>query len=159
MMKRARATGSSRSSVIRYGFATCLALLVGAGAWAQEPVGTISGAVHDQSGAIVPGASITIRNTATGVEPALTSGTDGGFSAPALAAGEYKVIAELAGFRTLQRDVTVATGSVLTVDLRMEVGRASEVVSVSGVATHIELETHAIDGVSTRQEIPELPLN
>ena len=162
MMNRARSgrgTGSSRSSVIRYGVGTCLAILVAAGAWAQEPVGTISGTVHDQSGAVVPGASVTVRNTATGIERMLTSGGDGTFSAPALAAGEYKVIAELAGFRTLQRDVTVATGAVLTVDLRMEVGRASEVVTVEGAATHIELETHAIDGVITRQKIQELPIN
>ena len=71
MMNRARSergTGSSRSSVIRYGFGTCLAILVAAGAWAQEPVGTISGTVHDQSGAVVPGASVTVRNKATGIE-------------------------------------------------------------------------------------------
>ena len=85
MMNRARSergTGSSRSSVIRYGFGTCLAILVAAGAWAQEPVGTISGTVHDQSGAVVPGASVTVRNKATGIERALTSGGDGTFSAP-----------------------------------------------------------------------------
>ncbi len=154
-----RGRGSSMFSVIRYGFGTCLAVLVAAVASAQAPVGTISGVVHDQSGALVPGASVTVRNIATGLERNLTSGSDGTFSAPALAAGEYKVIAELAGFRTLQRDVTVATGSIATVDLRMEVGQATETIMVTGAATHIELESHAVDGVITRQKIQELPLN
>src|SRR5262249_36513529 len=147
-----------RSSLIRSA-GGCLAFVVAASAWAQAPVGTISGMVRDQSGAIVPAASVTVRNKATGIERSLTSGDDGAFSVPALAAGEYKVIAELAGFRTLQRDVTVATGSVLTVDLRMEVGQASEVVTVTGTASQIELESHSIDGVITRQKIQELPIN
>ena len=92
-----------------------------------------------------------------GVERHLTSGSDGTFSAPALAAGEYTVTAELSGFRTLQRAVTVATGRVLTVDLHMEIGQATEVVNVAAAAVHVDVETHAISGLITRQKIQELP--
>src|SRR5213594_214880 len=102
------------TAVVRRGVCACLAALAATAASAQAPVGTISGTVRDQSDAVLPHASITIRNVATGVERNLTSGADGTFSAPALAAGEYTVIAELSGFRTVQRDVTVTTGRVLT---------------------------------------------
>jgi len=137
----------------------CLAIFVATTAAAQAPVGTISGTVRDQTEAVVPGVTITIRHTATSVERHLTSGSDGTFSAPALAAGEYTVTAELSGFRTLQRAVTVATGRVLTVDLHMEIGQASEVVDVAAAAVHVDVETHGISGVITRQKIQELPIN
>lgn len=134
-------------------------LMMTAAARAQAPVGTISGAVHDQSGAVVPAASITIRNLATGVERHLTSSTDGSFSAPALSAGTYEVIAELSGFRTQRLEVTVATGRVSSVEMRMEVGGAAEQVTVAASAIHVETEAHAVTGVITRQKIQELPLN
>ena len=134
----------------------CLVIFVAATAIAQAPVGTISGTVRDQTEAVVPGATITIRHAATGAERHLTSGSDGAFAAPALAAGEYRITAELSGFRTLQREVTVATGRVLTVDLHMEIGQASEVVNVAAAAVHVDVETHGISGVITRQKIQEL---
>jgi hypothetical protein len=137
----------------------CLALLVAAAAWAQVPVGTITGTVRDQSDAVVPGVSITIHHSATGVERHLTSGDDGAFSAPSLAAGGYVVTAQLPGFRTRTIDVTVATGRVATVDVRMEIGQASETVTVAAAAIHVETEAHAVTGVITRQKIQELPLN
>ena len=147
------------SSAIHSGIGVCLAVLIATAAWAQAPVGTISGTVRDQSDAVVPGAAITIRNVATGVERHLTSDTGGSFSAPALAAGAYTVVAELTGFRTQRTEVTVATGRVVTVEMRMEVGAATEVVNVMATATHIETEDYAVTGVITRQKIQELPLN
>jgi hypothetical protein len=147
------------SSIVLRGAGACLAVLVAAAAWAQAPVGTISGTVRDPSDAVLPGTTVTIQHVATGVERHLTSGSDGTFSAPALAAGDYTVTAELSGFRTLRRDVTVVTGRVVAVDIRMELGPASEVVNVAAQAVHVDLETHAISGVITRQKIQELPLN
>src|SRR5688572_17356810 len=147
------------SSAIHSGIAMGLAVLIATAALAQAPVGTISGTVRDQSDAVVPGATITIRNTATGVERHTVSNTDGSFSAPSLAAGAYAVIAELSGFRTQHMEVTVTTGRVQTVDVRMEVGAATEVVNVAANAIHVETEDHAVTGVITRQKIQELPLN
>jgi hypothetical protein len=137
----------------------CFVIFVATTAVAQAPVGTISGTVRDQTEAVVPGVTITIRHTATGTERHLTSGTDGTFAAPALPAGEYAITAELTGFRTAQRQVTVATGRVLTVDLHMEIGQASEIVDVAAAAVHVDVETHGISGLITRQKIQELPIN
>ncbi|MFN7947385.1 MAG: carboxypeptidase regulatory-like domain-containing protein [Blastocatellia bacterium] len=147
-------------TVVHYLVCLCLVALLTATGWAQAPVGTISGTVNDESGAIIANAAITIRNKATGAERRLTSGADGAFSAAALPAGDYEVEAQVTGFRTLKRDVTVSTGTITNVEMQMKVGQTTEIVTVEGSATsQINYESHSIDGVITRQKIQELPLN
>jgi hypothetical protein len=137
-----------------------LIALLSTTALAQAPVGTISGIVLDQNGAVLPNASITIKNKATGAERKLTSDDDGNFSAAALPAGEYEVRAEAKGFRTTLREYTVATGSIVRAEMQMEVGQATEIVTVAAAgAAQINYEAHSVDGVITRQKIQELPLN
>ena len=147
------------TSAFRYFVGTCLALLIATAVSAQAPVGTITGTVRDQSGAVVPGATITIRHAATGVERNTTTGADGNFAAPALSAGAYVVSTELAGFRTQRTEVTVETGRVSSIEMRMELGQASETVTVAATTIHVETEQHGVTGVITRQKIQELPLN
>ncbi len=136
-----------------------LSLLWTGNLFGQAPVGTISGTVYDESGAVVPNAEVSIKNKQTGAERKLTTGADGTFSAPALAAGDYEVSVSMAGFRTLRRDATVATGAITTVDARMQVGQAAEVVSVEAATAQISYESHSLEGVITRQKIQDLPLN
>jgi carboxypeptidase family protein len=127
---------------------------------AQAPVGTISGTVYDQSGAVITNAAITIRSKATGIERKLTSEKDGIFSVASLAAGEYEVTAQASGFRKYLREVTVTTGTIVKLDINMEVGQTSEVVTVEAAgAAQINYETGSVDGVISRQKIQELPLN
>lgn len=139
----------------------CFCLLMSCAALsAQVPTGTISGTVLDPSGAVVPNASITVKNRATGAERRVTSDDDGNFSVPALAAGQYEVTAQAKGFRTTLREFTVATGSITSAEMQMEVGQQSEIVTIAAAgAAQINYESHAIDGVITRQKIQELPLN
>lgn len=151
---------SLKSSLFRVALGFALSVFVAPVFWAQAPVGTISGAVHDGSGAIIQGASITIRNKATGTERKLKSTEDGSFSASALTAGEYEVTAQANGFRTLLREVIVAVGTIATVDMSLEVGQTTEIVTVEAAgAAQINYESNSIDGVITRQKIQELPLN
>src|SRR5690349_5418378 len=126
---------------------------------AQAPVGTITGIVSDESGAVIPNASVTIRNKATAAERALNSGADGSFAAAALAAGVYEVRVEMKGFRTVLREATVEVGSTTNADIRMSVGQTNEVVTVEAAAAQIEYERNSVDGVVTRQQIQGLPLN
>jgi hypothetical protein len=142
----------------------CLLLCLAIGFFAdlgysQAPVGTISGTVYDESGAVIPGVEITIKNKDTGAERKVVSGEDGSFTAAALAAGEYEITATAKGFRTLRRTATVATGAVVTAEMRMVVGAAAEVVNVEAATAQINYEQHSIDGVISRQKIQELPLN
>jgi hypothetical protein len=128
-------------------------------AFAQAPVGTISGVVADESGAVIPNATVKIRNKATDAERDLNSAADGSFSAPALPAGIYEVRVELKGFRTVVREATVETGLTTTADIRLPVGQTTEVVNVEAATAQVEYEKHSIDGVVTRQQIQDLPLN
>src|SRR5947208_10169982 len=82
---------------------------------AQVPTGTISGVVQDESGAVVPGAQVTITNKTTGAARTLTTGQEGAYTASLLPAGTYEVRAAMSGFRTLLRDATVETGSTTAV--------------------------------------------
>ena len=128
--------------------------------FSQVPVGTITGTVVDPASAVIPNAVVTIKNKATGAERKVTSAEDGTFSVASLPAGEYEVSANAQGFRTTQLEVTVTTGTVVTVEAKLQVGQASEIVNVEGTgAAAINTESHSIDGVITRQKIQELPLN
>ena len=113
-----------------------MVLLLTIVSWAQTPTGTISGTVVDQSGAVVSKVEITVRNKATGIERKVTSSESGIFSVPSLGAGEYVVTATLQGFRTHVQEVTITTGSIVKVDIQMEIGQTTETVTVeaAGVA-------------------------
>lgn len=145
----------------RCAFLSCLLLsLLASAAFPQVPVGTISGTVVDPTGAVISNATITIKNKATGAERKIASTADGTFSVAALPAGDYEISTQTQGFRTLQQEITVQTGSVVTVEAKMQVGQTSEVVTVEGTgAAQVNTESHSIDGVITRQKIQELPLN
>src|SRR5580704_14485872 len=84
---------------------------------------------------------------------------DGTYSAPALPAAVYEIRLEVKGFRTVVRDATVETGLITTADIRLPVGQTSEVVNVEGATAQMEYEKHSVDGVVTRQQIQDLPLN
>ncbi|MBS1808130.1 MAG: TonB-dependent receptor [Acidobacteria bacterium] len=147
--------------LIQCSLVVCFLLSIFAAAtFAQVPVGTISGTIVDESGAVIPNAVVTIRNKSTGAERKVSSSEDGTFSAAALPAGTYEVAVQVKGFRTLQQEVIVATGTVSTLEMRMQVGQTTEIVNVEAAgATQINTESHSIDGVITRQKIQELPLN
>jgi hypothetical protein len=127
--------------------------------FSQVPVGTISGVVQDESGAIVPNAQITVTNKSTNATRTLSSAQDGTYSMTGLPAGEYEVKAVMGGFRTTVRDATVETGATTTVDMRLQVGQSKDVVTVEAATAQVEYQRHNIDGVITRQKIQELPLN
>src|SRR5260370_3313688 len=128
-------------------------------ALAQATVGDITGTVFDESGAVIPGAPVTITNKETGLVRNVKSAGDGTFSAAALPAGTYEVKAEVTGFRTVVREAAVAVGGITTVEMHMQVGASKDIVTVESVTPQIEYERHTIDGVVTRQQIQSLPLN
>ena len=126
---------------------------------AQAPVGDISGTVFDESGAVIPNAQVTITNKETGLIRNVVSNVTGQFSASALPAGQYEVKVEVSGFRTLLREAGVAVGGLTTVDMHLQVGQSKDIVTVEAVTPQVEYERHSIDGVVTRQQIQNLPLN
>ena len=126
---------------------------------AQVPVGSLDGTVHDQTGGLMQGATVTVTNKDTGRARQVVTGADGSFRVAPLLPGSYSLKAEASGFRTLLDNATVQVGRVTTIELAMQVGAANEVVSVQGEAAQIDYDSHTIGGVITRQEIENLPLN
>jgi len=117
------------------------------------------GTVADETGAVIPNATITITNKATGVARSATTNAEGYFSAPSLLAGDYQVKAEASGFRTLERDATLQVGSTLTVNMPMQLGGTKEVVTVEAASNQMNYEKHEIAGVIEHATIQDLPSN
>jgi hypothetical protein len=137
-------------------FALILTMTVG---FSQAPTGSISGVVHDESGAVMVNATIRVTNKATGFTRQLLTWDDGTFGAPSLNSGIYTVRTEAKGFRSMEQEVTVEVGGTTRVDVSMQVGQPNEVVTVEASTAQIEYESHSVDGVVNRQYIDALPLN
>jgi carboxypeptidase family protein len=127
---------------------------------AQRVQGTISGVVSDPSGAVVPKAEVTITNLQTGSKRTVTANDAGFYTAPNLEPGAYTVGAKAAGFKTVEKsgiDLHVADEKV--VHLVLEVGAATEAITVTGGATQVETRSGEVSNVIGTQQIQELPLN
>src|SRR4051812_41801452 len=116
----------------------CLCVVVGlvlpSVASAQETRGKISGTVRDNAG-VIPGASITVTNTDTGVNQNLTTNQSGYFEAPLLNPGTYSVKAQMAGYKAAVRgDLTLGVGEQVNVPFTLEVGQITEEVVVKAEA-------------------------
>jgi hypothetical protein len=143
----------------RLGTLALLVVLLSGSLAAQAPTGTIAGTVTDQSSAVLPKASVTIRNKDTGATRVVETGPDGSFSAPSLLAGPYDVIVELPGFQPTVSPVEVRTGSTTSVKISLQVSTQQEAVTVQGLASLVDLESNKVQGVIGRQQIENLPLN
>jgi hypothetical protein len=121
--------------------------------------GSIRGRVTDAAGAAVPGAKVTILNTATGYTRSLASDDDGYFVFPNLPLGPYTVTVAKEGFTTEKRSgVTLDAGTEAVVDSRLNVGAVTTEVEVTGGAPVIEPSRIAIGRTITTQEVEDLPL-
>src|SRR5262245_13252207 len=116
---------------------TLLALTLGVPtpAATQTTNGVISGIVSDAQGAVLPGVTLTLRNTETGLTRTLVTETDGIYRAGGLPPGPYSIRAELQGFGTVEvTDVTVAVGTEAVRNLTMQVQGVQESVTVTAQA-------------------------
>jgi hypothetical protein len=139
----------------------CIAiiLLFTGTALAQRDLGTITGTVTDATGAVVPGAKITITENATGLSYTQEASAGGDYSRPALKPGTYTVNAEAVGFRRAsQENVLVSPGERTGVPLVLEVGNLTESVIVSAQAPLLQTESTTLGGHLEATAIADLPL-
>ena len=120
-------------------------LAFGALANAQTITGSISGAVMDQTGGMIPGATVTLTSEKTGQARGSTSDSEGRFNFAALQPGAYALKVERAGFQTLeQRGVILSANENLALgDLKLQPGQVSETVSVMSEGAIVESGTHS----------------
>jgi len=129
-------------------------------ACAQIAGATLSGTVTDQSGGVVPQATISIKNIATGVTRTSTTGAAGFYSVPNLLPGAYEVQAAAQGFSTeVQNGITLTVGEQKVLDFALRVGQASQTVVVTTEAPNVELASSTISAVVNSTTVRELPLN
>jgi hypothetical protein len=145
----------------RRGFlALVMCALAAAGAAAQDPRGAITGRISDVSGGRLPGVTVTATNVATNVGSTTVTNTEGAYTIPYLAAGNYSVRIELAGFKRIARDgVEVRIGDRLTLDFSMEVGAIEETVLVTAQSPLLELGSASAGQVIDEKRIALLPLS
>ena len=130
-----------------------------AGAAAQETRGTIVGHVLDEQGAAMPGVNVTITNIDTNVSATLTTNSTGYYQAPLLLPGNYRVTAELQGFKTAVRNgIILSVAQQATVDVTLGVGAVSETVTVSGEAPILETGVLTTGQNLDRRSVESLPM-
>jgi hypothetical protein len=126
---------------------------------AQESRGSITGTVTDPAKAVVPGVHVNVVDTATGTATKLVTNQMGYYEADSLIPGQYSVTVEAAGFKTMVRGgITLDTGDRLEVDLTLQVGEASQSVTVTSDAPLLETTTAAGGRVLNTLDIAELPM-
>ena len=125
---------------------------------AHAQTAELRGVVADDSGAVLPGVTVTIRNEATGVERTLITDGQGSFRAPALQPGTYAVKSDLMSFGPDLRRVTVTVGEVAELRIGLLVGGLAETVAVTASAVTIETAKSDLSGVVTQEQVAELPV-
>ncbi len=132
-------------------------LLLPASLFAQQA--TITGAITDTQGATVPGAAVSVKNRATGVESTTTSSNAGVFSLPNLPIGEYSVTVTRDGFnRYVNEHVTLSTDQVFGLNAILQPGSVSQSVTVTGEQPALETKTSEIGQTIEGKSVSELPL-
>lgn len=127
---------------------------------AQTSTSQLSGTVRDASGAVVAGAQVTLLNDATGIVQRQSTTNAGVFVFPAINVGSYSVKVESAGFKSFTRSGnTVQINTPIVVDVALEVGAASESVSVVASAETLQTANASIGNVIEQRAIVSLPLN
>ena len=110
---------------------------------AQTPTAGVTGRITDANGALVPGATIKVRNLATNIAQQTVSNEAGDFVLPYLTPASYSLEAHAGGFRTYKREsFTLEVSQTLRLDIKLEVGAASETVTITDTPSESGPETY-----------------
>lgn len=121
---------------------------------------SILGTVKDPTGAIIPGVTVTATNIDTHVSQVVSTNGDGFYTFPALQPGKYEVSINLPGFKAFkQTGIVLNVNDVITVDATLQVGRADEVVTVSGDALLVDTTSTQLGEAIEDKQITSVPLN
>ncbi len=127
---------------------------------AQSTTQTIQGLVTDQSRAVVPGATVTITNLATGIETKASTNETGNYSFQLVPVGYYEVKCELDGLKpVIVPDLRVETGGQVRRDFELELGEATFQIEVVASDVSLQTENATVGTVVENRRVVELPLN
>ncbi len=134
-------------------------LLVASFSIAQSSTGTIQGTVADDTGAVIPNASVTITNLGTNRVFTATSNGEGLFSQPSLDPGPYKVEVQVSNFQTTTQQVTLETAQVVNLEFKLIPGSTSQTVEVTAATPIVDTSTSGVSDTIVGRQITDLPLN
>ena len=144
----------------RFLFSTILLLTFSAAAFAQSNTGEITGAVHDQQGGVVPGATVTITSKDTGLVRTASTPDNGSFRFLAVPAGVYSLTAEKSGFAVAKVErIEVLVDEIATVAVALAVAQSAQTITVESNVTMTDTETAHLGSVIKESQVTTLPLN
>src|SRR5215471_14813694 len=147
--------------MLKYILSALLSLSLTAPAFAQSQGanGSVEGIVSDSSGGVLPGVTVTITNTGTGIERSIVTNEKGLYRAPLLPLGTYRVVAELQGFKKFeQTNITLSVGETAVINATLSVGAVSETITVSGDTPVLDTARIDIGHTMSEVEVHNLPL-
>jgi len=131
-----------------------------AAAQSQITTGSIQGRITDESGGVIPGASVTLTHTATGVARTIVTDEQGRFTAPLLEVGDYEIAVEASGFgKVVRKGYTLALGQTLVVTIPVKIAGLEQVVTVSDESPLIEVSKSETSTLVDQRAVSNLPLN
>ncbi|HEY7389942.1 MAG TPA: carboxypeptidase-like regulatory domain-containing protein [Bryobacteraceae bacterium] len=140
----------------RIGFGLCVFTL---SLWAQSDRGTITGTISDPAGAVVAGAAVEAKNVATGAVYQAASSSTGNYTVAQLPAGNYELSVTVPGFkRYVRQGLQVEVAGTVRVDPTLEVGAASESVTVEAAAPLLKTEGGEVSHNIATQTLEDLPI-
>jgi outer membrane receptor protein involved in Fe transport len=127
--------------------------------WAQAETGQITGIVLDTTSAVIPNASVVLRNIDTGGIRTTVTSDQGSYTITNIQPGNYEVTVTAQGFTTLKKNVVLTVGSKISVDAKLAVGSMATTVEVADVAAAIKVntETQTLAQILDTRSITELP--
>ena len=129
-------------------------------AFAQTDTGAIVGMVQDNTNARVPGATVDVTDTATGVTRTYTTNGEGEYEALQLIPGVYSVTVKHGGFATaVRKNITVNVQGRVQVDFELSVSGGQQEVVVNEATAELQTQSAEVSGVMPSQELNDLPLN
>ena len=128
-------------------------------AFAQTTNGNLRGTVNDPNGAVLPNATVTVKNRETNATRRAVTKEDGTFAVDNLPPGQYEVTIEAQGFQKTLKPFTLQTSASVEENFTLTVGSNTETVVISADAAQVNTSDYKVDGVITRERIENLPLN
>jgi hypothetical protein len=126
---------------------------------AQNDRGAVKGRVADSTGAVLPGATVTLQNAATGVSQTATANEAGDYNFQSLIPGTYSLSVEMQGFKKLQRtNINVDVNGTNEQNASMELGSATETVNVQEGIQQLATTSASIGLIVEQRSMQELPL-
>lgn len=140
----------------------CLVLLTlavcGVTAFGQGSAGSLSGSVVDPKGAVVAGATVTLKNIATSQESTTQTSNEGTFSVPSLVSGVYTATINAAGFKqAVVTEIKIDVSKTSSIKVELEIGSASETVTVVGGGELLQTQSATVGTTLTGRQITDLP--